>query len=121
MMRPCGSPPAVALAVGAVLHHDQAELDQMAIEVLHLAWAETQLLLLHRRGWPHDRPGGRLPIDGIREPKEPVDGVHDAWPQPEIRCGGFECGQYLAGVHFRGELMGLGDLYRPQHLGGEFA
>jgi hypothetical protein len=31
---------------------------------------------------PHDRPGGRLPIDDIRKQKEPVDRMYDAWPQP---------------------------------------
>ena len=40
-------PTAVALTVGAVLHYDQAEFDQIAIEVFHLAWTETQVLLLH--------------------------------------------------------------------------
>src|SRR5271166_2188554 len=46
-----GPPPTVPLAIGAILHQDQTEFDQVAIEVLYLARPQAHLLLLYRRGW----------------------------------------------------------------------
>ena len=48
--------PSVALAVRAVLHGDQAELDQAAVDGLDLRRREAERLLLHGGRWPDDRP-----------------------------------------------------------------
>ena len=47
---------AVALAVRAVLHRDEAELDQAAVDLLDLRRRQAERLLLHRGRGPYDRP-----------------------------------------------------------------
>src|SRR6185369_5163435 len=51
--------PAVALAVGAVLHADQAGLDQPAVERLDLSPRQAERLLLRGGRRPDDRPPTR--------------------------------------------------------------
>ena len=47
-MRPLGLRLPVAFAVRAVLHGDEAELDQRAVEPFHLGLRQAERFLLHR-------------------------------------------------------------------------
>ena len=52
---------AVALAVRAVLHRDEAELDQAAVDLLDLRRRQAERLLLHPGRGPHNRAGRPAP------------------------------------------------------------
>ena len=90
-------PAAIALAVGAVLHCDQAELDQLVIDLLGLRGPETERFLLHLGRGPHDRPGTFFPVLRLGEAEQPVDRVHQPRRNPEPRRRGLEGGQQLPG------------------------
>ena len=84
--------PAVAFTVRAILHDDEAKLNQMTVQVLHLTYAQAHVLLLHRCGRPHDWPCSRLPVNRLGKPKQPVHGVNDVWAKPEVRSRRFKSG-----------------------------
>ena len=90
-------PPAVTLAVGAVLHCDQAELDQMVIDFLGLRGPETERFLLHLGRGPHDRPRPFFPVLRLGEAEQPVDRVHQPRRNAEPRRRRLESGQQLPG------------------------
>ena len=99
MMRPglAAVATAVALAVRAVLHGDQAELDQVVVDLLGLRGPEAERLLLHLGRGPDDRPRAFFPVLRLGEAEQPVDGVHQPRRNAEPRRGGLEGGQQLPG------------------------
>ena len=87
---------AIALAVRAVLHADEAELDQAAIDCLDLRRRQAERLLLHARRGPDDRPAVLLPVLRLREAEQPVERMHQARRDTEMRRRRLEGGQQLA-------------------------
>ena len=88
---------AVALAVRAVLHRHEAELDQAPVDFLYLRRRQAERFLLHRGRGPYDRPAALLPVLRLGEAEQPVDRVHQARRDAEPwRCR-FEGGEQLPG------------------------
>ena len=100
---------AVALAVGAVLHGDEAGLDQRAVGRLDLRCRKAERLLLHGGRGPDDRPPSPAPVLRLGEFEQPVDGMHQAGRQPQPGCGRLQGGQHLPwhGDAFRQPVKGL--------------
>ena len=94
-MRPLRIALAVALAVRAVLHRDETELDQAAVDRLDLGRRETERLLLHPGRGPYDRPAPLLPVLRLGEAEQPVDRMHQARRNAEPRRGRLEGGKQL--------------------------
>ena len=96
-MRPFGSRCAIALAVRAVLHRDEAELDKASVGFLDLRRRQAERLLLHARRGPYDRPAALLPVLRLREAEQPVERMHQARCDAEMRRRCLEGGEQLAG------------------------
>jgi hypothetical protein len=86
----------VALAVRAVFHRHQAELDQAAVDFLDLRWREAERFLLHRGGRPYNRPTALLPVLRLGEAEQPVDRVHQTRRNAKPRGCGLEGSQQLS-------------------------